>query len=166
MPSTSHLIRLTKIVSVICLGLLGAIVSFGNITDYYSNFHFVEHVMKMDTIFPASNLHYRGIHSVLVYHLVYIVIIAAECLMTFCCLKGGLDMTRNLKSGTEQFHGSKKWSVAGVLLGLLVWFFCFEIIGGEWFAMWQSPIWNGLVAAERLVTFLMLTLILLHLKSD
>jgi predicted small integral membrane protein len=42
----------------------------------------------------------------------------------------------------------------------------FEVIGGEWFAMWQSPTWNGLAAAERIVSFLVLALILLHLKEE
>jgi predicted small integral membrane protein len=39
-------------------------------------------------------------------------------------------------------------------------------VGGEWFAMWQSRIWNGLASAERIVSFLVLILILLHLKEE
>jgi len=40
------------------------------------------------------------------------------------------------------------------------------VIGGEWFAMWQSNTWNGLASAERILSFLVLTLILLHLKEE
>ena len=42
----------------------------------------------------------------------------------------------------------------------------FEVIGGEWFAMWQSSQWNGLGSAERIVSFLVLSLILLHMKEE
>ncbi len=37
----------------------------------------------------------------------------------------------------------------GVLAGFLVWFLGFTVIGGEWFAMWQSPRWNGQEPAFR-----------------
>ncbi|WP_431217193.1 DUF2165 family protein [Puia sp. P3] len=42
----------------------------------------------------------------------------------------------------------------------------FEVIGGEWFAMWQSSAWNGLAAAERILDFLVLTLILLQFREE
>jgi predicted small integral membrane protein len=51
-------------------------------------------------------------------------------------------------------------------LGITIWFLGFEVIGGEWFAMWQSQIWNGLGAAERIASFLVLILILLHFKEE
>jgi predicted small integral membrane protein len=35
-------------------------------------------------------------------------------------------------------------------LGVLVWFFGFMEIGGQWFQMQQSPLWNGEQAAFRL----------------
>jgi predicted small integral membrane protein len=56
--------------------------------------------------------------------------------------------------------------VAGIITGLVIWFTGFEVIGGEWFAMWQSSIWNGLTSAERIVSFLAFTLILLHFKEE
>ena len=37
----------------------------------------------------------------------------------------------------------------GTTLGFLVWFTGFLVIGGEWFAMWQSATWNGQEAAFR-----------------
>jgi predicted small integral membrane protein len=48
----------------------------------------------------------------------------------------------------------------------MLWFLGFEVVGGEWFAMWQSATWNGLAAAERILSFLVLTLILLHFKDE
>ena len=74
--------------------------------------------------------------------------------MAFCCIKGSWLLFKNLKSDPEIFHAAKNWSVAGIIIGIIIWFLGFEVIGGEWFAMWQSHIWNGLAAAERILTFL------------
>ena len=63
------------------------------------------------------------------------------------------------------FHAAKNWAVAGIIAGIIIWFLGFEVIGGEWFAMWQSTQWNGLGSAERIVNFLVMALILLHLKE-
>ncbi|MFI5185713.1 MAG: DUF2165 family protein [Chitinophagales bacterium] len=39
-------------------------------------------------------------------------------------------------------------------------------MGGEWFSMWQSATWNGLGAAERVLSSLFFVLVLLHLKDE
>ena len=166
MPTTSFLLRLVKIISVAAIGLMAALIVTGNITDYSTNYFFVEHVMKMDTIFPESHVHYRGIHSAAIYHAAYVFIILLETVMSFCCLKGSWKMFRNLKKDAVVFHASKNWAVAGIITGILVWFLGFEVIGGEWFAMWQSATWNGLGAAERVLAFIAFVLILLHLREE
>ncbi|HET7114872.1 MAG TPA: DUF2165 domain-containing protein, partial [Hanamia sp.] len=114
----------------------------------------------------SSHIHYRSINNSIIFNAVYIFIIVMETLMTFCCLKGSWLLFKNIKSNSAVFHASKNWAIAGILIGLIVWFFGFEVIGGEWFEMWQSQVWNGLGAAERVVSFLILTLILLHLKDE
>ena len=48
-----QVIRLAKIAMVAGLGLYALLVVFGNITDYGSNFAFVQHVLSMDTTLPA-----------------------------------------------------------------------------------------------------------------
>jgi predicted small integral membrane protein len=166
MFSTSFLFRLAKIVSVAAIGLFALLVVIGNTTDYYSNYFFVEHVLKMDTTFPGSHLHYRSINNPILFHAGYIMIILLEGFMAFCCIKGSWSMIRNIKNDGAVFHASKNWAVAGIIIGILIWFVGFEVIGGEWFAMWQSPTWNGLAAAERVLGFLVLVLLLLHFKDE
>lgn len=166
MYSTAFLFRIAKIVAVAGIGLLALLITFNNITDYYSNYFFVEHVLKMDTIFPDSHLHYRSINSHFLFHAGYLLIILLEGFMAFCCIKGSWSMLKNLKKDGIAFHASKKWAVTGIIIGMLIWFVGFEVIGGEWFAMWQSAIWNGLAAAERVLGFLVLVLILLHFKDE
>ncbi len=52
---------LTQSLFVAYIGAFGLLTMFGNITDYGSNFAFVQHVMSMDTIFSESRLRYRAI---------------------------------------------------------------------------------------------------------
>jgi predicted small integral membrane protein len=166
MYSTSLLFRLAKAVSVAAIGLMAFLIVIGNTTDYYTNFLFVEHVMKMDSTFPGSYHHYRSIDNPVFFHTAYIFLILIEALMAFCCLKGSWLLFKYLKADALKFNAAKNWSVAGILIGIIIWFLGFEVIGGEWFAMWQSSKWNGLAAAERILTFLVLILILLHMKEE
>jgi predicted small integral membrane protein len=166
MYSTSLLFRIVKAILVAGIGLLAFLIVVNNIVDYLTNFAFVEHVMKMDTIFPSSHIRNRSINSSIVYHVGYCFIILMEAAMCFCCLKGTLKLFMNVKNDAASFHASKNWAVAGITIGIVIWFLGFEVVGGEWFAMWQSTTWNGLAAAERILSFLMLTLILLHFKDE
>jgi predicted small integral membrane protein len=166
MYPVQFMFRLAKAIAVAAIALMALLVVIGNTTDYFTNYRFVEHVMKMDTIFPASHLYYRHVNNVFLFHAGYIMLIAFEAAMAFCCTKGSLMLFKNLKSAAYVFHASKNWAVAGITIGIIIWFLGFEVIGGEWFAMWQSSIWNGLAAAERIVSFLVLVLILLHFKDE
>jgi predicted small integral membrane protein len=89
-----------------------------------------------------------------------------EVAMAFFCIKGSWLLFKNLKSDAVIFHAAKNWAITGIIIGIVIWFIAFEVIGGEWFAMWQSNTWNGLAAAERVLGFLGVTLILLHLKDE
>lgn len=166
MFSTAFLFRLVKTICVAAISMMALLVAFGNITDYYTNFQFVEHVLKMDTTFNNNHLHYRSINNVFAFHFFYISIILAETFMAFCCVKGCWLLFKNLRKDAAIFHASKNWAIAGITIGIIIWFLGFEVVGGEWFAMWQSTIWNGLAAAERVLSFLLLTLILLHFKDE
>ncbi len=166
MYSTSLLFRIAKTIAVAAIGLLSFLIVINNTTDYFTNYVFVEHVMKMDTTFPSSQVHYRSLGSPFIYHAGYCFIILMEAVMASCCLRGAWQMLKNIKSNAIAFHASKNWAVAGITIGIVIWFLGFEVVGGEWFAMWQSTTWNGLAAAERIVSFLVLTLILLHFKDE
>ena len=52
-----------------------SLVAFGNITDYETNFAFVQHVLAMDTIFPNATIHYRAVTSPGLHHTAYAIII-------------------------------------------------------------------------------------------
>ena len=72
--------RAAKAATVAAIALFATLVAFGNLTDYDTNFAFVQHVLSMDTIFPFSTIKYRAITSPALHHLAYALIIAAEAL--------------------------------------------------------------------------------------
>nr|WP_282565531.1 DUF2165 domain-containing protein [Paradevosia shaoguanensis] len=53
--------RLAKVACVAAMAFYATLVAFGNVTDYGTNFAFVEHVFRMDTIFPDATIRYRAI---------------------------------------------------------------------------------------------------------
>ncbi|GAV10896.1 DUF2165 domain-containing protein [Paenibacillus sp. chi10] len=164
--STGVLIRFTKALAVMFFGLYVFLVAFGNITDYNTNFQFVKHVLSMDTTFPDNNIMYRAITGTTIHHIGYIAIIITEAAVAFICIWGSLRLFSHLHADAESFHKAKNLSIAGLILGLCVWFLGFQVIGGEWFGMWMSSEWNGLFPADRLTTFMMGVLIFLTMKND
>ena len=166
MYATALLIRVFKIVSISAIGIMALIIVIGNVTDYYTNYYFVAHVMQMDTVYPDGNMDYRKITNPLIFHSAYILLITLEVFMTFFCIKGSWILLKAVKMDASTFNNAKNWSVAGLIIGIFIWFFGFQVVGGEWFAMWQSSTWNGLNSADRIVTFLVLILILLQFKDE
>ena len=141
--------RLSKTAFVAAMALFASLVAFGNITDYGSNFAFVQHVFLMDTIFPDATIKYRAINSDFLHNAGYILIIAAETLTAVLCWIGAFVMLKNLKGTAVSFNRSKKLSILGLTLGFLVWQVGFMSVGGEWFGMWMSKQWNGVPDAFR-----------------
>ena len=159
--SSTRIIRLTQILFVAYIGVFGLLVAFGNVTDYGTNFAFVQHVMSMDTVFPDSRLKYRAITSPAAHHAVYAAIIFGEALTGVLCAAGALRLLGALRSDAAGFHGAKSLAVLGLAAGFTVWFLGFMVVGGEWFAMWQSAQWNGQAAASRFLLSIGIALLLL-----
>jgi predicted small integral membrane protein len=61
---------------------------------------------------------------------------------------------------------AKQFVAIGVGLGFLLWFGGFMVVGGEWFAMWQSKTWNGQEAAFRFYMTLLAVLIFVNQRDD
>src|SRR5690606_8878551 len=131
------------------IAFFATLVSFGNITDYGSNFAFVQHVLMMDTIFPDATIKYRAIDSNFLHNAAYIFIIAMETLTAILCWIGAVAMLRHISGNAAAFNRSKSWAILGLSLGFLIWQVGFMSVGGEWFGMWMSSTWNGIESAFR-----------------
>jgi len=158
--------RLSKVLLMAAIALWLALVAFGNLTDYGSNLVFVQHVLAMDSIFPDARIHYRAIHSPLLQHAAYVLIIATETCAAALCGIGTWRMGRARRAPAAMFHRAKQLAVAGLTLGLLLWLGGFMAIGGEWFGMWMSGQWNGLASAFRFVMVLSVALVYLGQRED
>ena len=66
------------------------------------------------------------------------------------------------KASARDFNDAKKFAVIAATMGFLIWYFGFMVVGGEWFAMWQSPTWNGQEAAFRFYVAIIGVLIYLN----
>jgi len=134
-------VRLCKIALIASAALFFSLVAFGNITDYGSNWQFVQHVLSMDTTFPDSSLHWRAIADPKIQAAGYWLIIATETVVALLLWAGCLRLLAAI--GGDEFNRAKAIAVAGLSLGFLLYAVGFISIGGEWFAMWQSQVWNG-----------------------
>ena len=143
-------VRFSKLLMVACLAAFALIVTFDNITDYDTNFQFVRHVLSMDTTFAGNALSYRSISRPALWSLAYNLIIAAEGLCGVMLAAGAMAMLRQPGAEAAEFERAKRFAVAGITLAFLIWFLGFMVVGGEWFAMWQST--RGTDSKRRFVS--------------
>src|SRR5262245_61869652 len=148
-------IRIAKVGVVAAFALHASLVTFGNLTDYGTNFAFVRHVMSMDTIFPDSTITWRAISNPALHHAAYALIIATEAAVALLCWIGAWRLLRMVLAEARVFNQAKSFAVAGFALGLALWQLGFITIAGEWFGMWMSQQWNGIESAFRIVAILM-----------
>lgn len=158
-----EVVRAAQALFVLWIGAFAGLVALNNIVDYGTNLRFVQHVLSMDTTFEDSKLRRRALHASPLHHAAYWAIIAAEALSAALCIWGGARLLGRLDVTAEVFHAAKTPAFAGLALAFAVWFGGFMVVGGQWFASWQSKLWNGREAAFMFYTPVALAfLILLH----
>jgi predicted small integral membrane protein len=152
-------LRLAKLLLTTSLAAFAFIVAYDNVVDYNSNYEFVRHVLSMDTTFPTNTLRTRAITNPALWNAAYMAIIITEGLTALAFAKGAYDLLRNLRAPADRFHAARRFTIVGATLAFLLWFTGFMVIGGEYFSMWQSAIWNGQQAAFRFYVTVLLVLI-------
>lgn len=159
-------IRLSKIVMTGGISFWAFLVVLGNVTDYDSNWAFVQHVLAMDTIFPDSHLKWRAITDPKIQMAAYLFIIAIEVLVCLAFLAATCVMAMKLRAKRVEFQYARAPLAIGVILSFGLWFIGFIAIGGEWFAMWQSATWNGQEAAFRFYMTILAVAVYVFLDTD
>ncbi len=159
-------IRAAKAATVAAIALFASLVTFGNVTDYNTNFAFVEHVLSnTNSIFPLSTIKYRAITSSALHHAAYHFIIAVEALIALLCWIGAAALARRLRADAAAFDRAKTLAL-GLTLGFLLWQVGLMSIGGEWFGMWQSQQWNAVPSAFRFVVVIIAVLIFVAMPDQ
>ena len=145
-------LRLAKTSLVFGVALYYSLVVFNNLTDYNSNLQFVRHVLMMDSTFPGNHGMWRAVNSPLVHTVFYIGIIAWESVTMLLCWWAGVRLLKSYRADSAQFAAALNVAVIALTTSLLMWLVAFLDVGGEWFLMWQSQIWNGQEEAFRMFT--------------
>ena len=143
-------VRWAKILLMAAMALYFTLVVFNNVTDFDSNYQFVQHVLSMDSTFVGNHGMWRAIHAPAVHVGFYVGIIAWEALNAALGWWGVAAILRTRRGNEMEFGRAKRVSVAALTSGMLLWFTAFTTVGGEWFLMWQSRVWNGQDAAFRM----------------
>ncbi len=159
------IVRISKAVLTLFLGLFGLLVGVDNILDYGTNFEFVRHVLSMDTTFPHNALLWRAITSDSIHHVAYALLIASEIGVGLLCIAGAWRLFARRFAAPAEFNAAKSLAIAGLAAGFGLYFFGFLVVGGEWFQMWQSPTWNGQEAAFRFAASFGIVLIFVALED-
>lgn len=153
--------RAAKILLVGGLAVDYALVVFDNLTDFDSNYQFVRHVLQMDTTFAGNHGMGRAIGSPGLHMAAYISIIAWEVVTTVLLVWGVVRLIRAYSASAEIFNRAKNLAVIALTVSELMWLVVFLSVGGEWFLMWQSRVWNGQEEAFRMFTIVGLILLFL-----
>jgi predicted small integral membrane protein len=155
-------IRLVKVALVASMALFALLVAYDNVVDYGSNYAFVRHTLSMDTTFRDDALKARAITTPALWTLAYWLIIATEAAVGLLLAGGAFRLAAALRAEGRRFNAAKRLVALGAGLGFLLWFTGFMVVGGEWFAMWQSKTWNGQEAAFRFYMTLLVVLIFVN----
>ncbi|MGO1119133.1 DUF2165 family protein [Rhodovibrionaceae bacterium A322] len=158
--------RLSHVLLVVMVAGFFVLVTLNNLVDYQSNWAFVQHVLAMDSLFPNSQLpDQRAITSPALQALAYWLIILFEGLTALVLLWAAWRLWQTRGAELQAYRKAKDLAVFGLALGAFLYGFGFLVVGGEWFAMWQSKIWNGQASAARFLIMIFGTLIFLALPE-
>ena len=144
--------RTAKLLLLAGVAFFYSLVVFNNLTDFNSNYQLVRHVLMMDTTFPGNQGMWRPLTSSAADYSFYIAIIVWEIVTAILLWLGCVALLRAIRRPAMNFEAAKRIPVIALTLSLLMWLVAFISVGGEWFLMWQSQIWNGQEAAFRMFT--------------
>jgi predicted small integral membrane protein len=156
------IIRLCKISLAATTALFLVLVVFNNLTDYPSNYAFIEGVMSMKDTWAYERNSWRAIDAVWMHNAFYVSIILWEAVAAGLIIFGLVKLTKALKADAATFQKAKTWALAGLTLSMLQWYLAFITVGGEWFLMWQNTSWNGQDAAFRMFAMMGFCLLFLY----
>jgi predicted small integral membrane protein len=166
MFETWQMIRLSKILWTFSLGCMFILVVFNNLSDYQTNFQFVRNIMMMSWLPEGNTNAWRTLTHPAWHHIFYGCIILWELLSALFCVWGAARCFSARNASQGAFHRAKNLALLGLLLSTLLWLFAFLIVGGEWFLMWQSQMWNASASAFRFFAVSALGLIFVSLPEQ
>lgn len=166
-------LSVAALVLVATNGLYMLLVALGNITDYETNYAFVERVLAMDTtnfgqgqdVNLDPDIMWRAIDNPVVANIGYIGLIIVEAIAGIVLLIAVIAWVRYMR-GSVSLAAARSLATLGLILVVLVFFTAFITVGGEWFSMWRSVEWNGLDPALQNAVLALLSLVVVHMVRE
>lgn len=153
--------RWEKIILLLSSALSLSIVFADNILAYDINFEYIQHIMSMDTTLKHPKLYWRAVHNPILYHACFILIILFEGVSSLLLWIGAYHLIMKIHASPSDFQSAKSWSLLGLLLALILYSFIFFTIASQWFASWQSALWNAKNASLPFIILLGLNYLIL-----
>ena len=152
-----NLIRVLKCLMLFSCALLITLVFADNMTTYDINFDYIQHIMSIDDTHKHKNMLWRAVTNPLWHHICYIFIIVLEGIASALLWFGSYDLFR---------HNSKSWAQVALLFTLILYILFFFVIGSQWFASWQSTLWNAKTAAFPFIMLFAVTYLIINSHED
>lgn len=160
MLTTGIATRISKVLLMLFFSLFAFLTVWSNLGDYAFNLAHVRQVISMEGASPDSVFHWRSMENPWLAHLFFISINVAEFFMGVFSAMGAYEMWR-ARQTSAGFNAAKGKSVIALFIGVCIWLFGFQVVGGQWFLMWHSAETNAQQPAFRFAVLCLLTLIYL-----
>jgi predicted small integral membrane protein len=131
------MLRLTKIVLMVLVGLWGVFTGIGNLAGYENGHALVVAVMMREGAIPGGGPFITMSHPLLT-HFGYAVIWAGKLAAGGFCLWGATKLWLARTASAEVFNATKTTALTGCGIALVMLFGGFFVAGGAYFGMWSS----------------------------
>ncbi len=139
------MIRITKITAAVFIGTIGLLVFLGNLLNLNSAYDFVSLVVA-----GAEQPYYKiigpTVTAVWLTWIALFVIMGVELAIGVLGFSGAIRMIQKRGGTSDEFNNSKAHAVLAGILGMLLWYGFFIVIGEGYFQMWQTELGLGAVA--------------------
>ena len=139
------MIRITKIAAALFIGAMGALFFLANLFNLETAFSVVSFVVS-----GAEQPYYKVIgptvSSTWLTYMALFVIMAGELVVGALGFFGAFRMIKERKGSAEDFSAAKATAISAGVLGMLVWYGFFVVVGEGYFQMWQTE--TGLGSVE------------------
>jgi predicted small integral membrane protein len=139
------MIRITKIAAALFIGAIGLLF-------------FLDNLFNLDTAYAVVSLIVSGaeqpyykilgptVSSTWLTYVALFTIMAGELAVGAMGFLGAIRMIKERKGSADSFNAAKSVAIAAGVLGMLIWYGFFVVIGEGYFHMWQTE--TGLGSVE------------------
>ncbi len=136
------MLRISKIVLVVCVAAWGLVGAFHNVLDWNGTVGAVEAATSMAT-FEGGSDSWQAMASPIVVYLGVALILASKTATGLLCSVGAFTMWRQRSADAAAFATSKRLALVGCAVAIAMLFGGFIVIAESWFELWRSDVMRG-----------------------